>query len=162
MRLCVDLLVNRAGNFILYASKETQYGYYVSCPPYGKYDRTEWEQVARYISLMMEEIKKDPITTEERARELSIDALTGVKKNKRMVKEYALIDISFDSETGIYEVANEPGLADGSYGYKIGHISEKFANKFFAKENCLEDLQQAIESALAEAKEYMKVMGWPF
>lgn len=161
IRVYVNVYIDKNKDLLLIPSKQYKYGFGVAVEPIIKVDSDRWENIGRYMMVLLNEICEDPLTKDDPQIENPVFKElwgSGSSGYRQFTKKHICITMEYKIGDKKVEIYNEPRLPDGSYGTEKGEISEQYSIKYVSEKKD-ELIQEYFEKAYRDAERYLAAIG---
>ncbi len=152
----VKAYIDKNKDILLIPGKQCKYGFGIAVEPVIKVNCEKWENIGRYMLVLLNEICEEPLTEETKSSVFK--NLYGNKGFSQFSKKHICITMEYkigDKKVVIY---NLPRLPDGSYGTEKGEISEQYSIEYMSEKKD-ELIQEYFEKAYGDAERYLTAIG---
>lgn len=158
MEQIFEIYIDKNNNQIFIPMIRCNIGYWKGIEPWKKYGKDEFNNIALNIIAMLEWLKETKFS-ESYYNEISLLSYNcfennGIKNFKMFSSKHICIEVRYCADTDQVEIRNWPRLSDGSYGINKDFTSD-YSHTYKSNKN-VEGIKCSFESAMIEAKEYLK------
>lgn len=154
--LIIQVFIDKNKDMILVPYKLCRFGYAVAVEPYREIDHADWDNVSKKVTELFKVISEQLIT--EKTESTVMKQICGNKGFKAFSKKHICIEIKYKLGEESFTIANQPRLADGSYGVEKDSVSEKYSVKYISTDN-IALIQENFLRAYFDAEQYLQVTG---